>query len=251
MNLPGFELAVLHTVDHNFLISTDPYEQKVCNLILTFAIIYNDFKNINWAYCYLPEGKPEESAEVSGYKGQYAAFKLHIFRLYISIMHELFNTIEKNKKILEHQLFKEIEQALPKDVKLQWESLKKFSIDNEFNDDNDIKKILARIRNNLTFHYWQNLEVYRDGYKSCFEANKSKPGRDAAYISPGTTLHLSRFFFADGAIEEAQNSIIGPVTEDIKKKFEKYSDGILFSLYYIVYRFIFVRKYTLKKLEAN
>ncbi len=226
--------------DPNAFIGGRKTSQEVCNFILTLALAYNDYKFYMMTFIMLMESKPEGEAQRSAVWGEYIGIKLHIIRLQIGFVHELFNLIEKNKKILEDDFFKETIRMINTRARESWTSLVDVALMKEQNN------LLARIRNKVTFHYDIN-ELFA-GYKLGFFKNGAS--QDAC-ISIGNTLQKSRFYFADVAIQGYLEKKLNLTVETFFSSFNNILGEINNALYDICIKFIQRRGFAWKQPQTE
>ena len=235
--LPGFDLAPLTAVDPKAFISGDEGEQKVCDFILSLALIYNDFKDIVWAMRYLHICKPKNPNEVTPYRGQYAAFDNHLTRLYCGLINELFELVKDGSQVLAHPLFSKTVNLLSKDAKQHWQALVQMSR-NEKPGDNTFKETFARVRNKITYH--SDIKEISSGYRHFFFDQNGNTKMDAL-MSRGNGLPSTRFYFADALVEGYLNKRIGGKRADFIKTLGELTDHMRTALNEIITKFINVR----------
>lgn len=246
VKLPGFDqLAPLATFDPEAFIDDDMQAQHVCNFVLSLALIYNDFKNLMWAFHYLSDGKPENPDKISAYGGQYAAFKNHLLRLHFSVINELFQLIEDNANILAHPTLVETIRLLPKAAKECWQALVEVSTKKDTKN-KFIKDIFHRVRNKITYH--SDVKEIAAGYRSFFYGSDGHP-KMQAFISMGDGLSSTRFYFADAVVEGYLNLKIGTNKPELIKQSNKLFTDVNVALNLIVKKFITVRGFAWRKYE--
>lgn len=198
--LPGCEnLAALKHFDPRVFQFLGKNEQEVCNFILMLALIYNDFKDLSWAYVHMDKCKPPTTPQATPHIGQYAGMNLHLTKLFHSLLFEFTKLIKNSSDVLNHQLFAKILQQIHKENKKNWNRLVAFAKGEADKNDAELYEISLLIRNNLAFHYYQP-KFLSSGYNYFF-SKKDAPIRQSAFISYGTTLEATRFYFADAAVQ--------------------------------------------------
>lgn len=177
---------------------------------LTLAYIYNEFKGLTFFYINFLDAYQSPDKEISPHAGEYNGISLQNTRLIISSIYEFIIFLEKNKNILETYEFKLILKKCKPNTKIIWSDFLT-TIDKKAIKQNSLVKILRRIRNNLTFHYYDSGDNLRNGYIKHFYESKKNPTNEFAYYSLTGRMRDSRFYFADAAIEKLQAQI----TKDI------------------------------------
>jgi len=245
--LPGYEnLAKLQYFTPKVFISDNKEEQEVCNFILMLALIYNDFKDLLWAYFYMEKCKPPTISQPTSYIGQYGGINLHLTKLFHSLIFEFSKLIQENCVVFSHPLFIKTIQQIQKENKNNWNRLVSFAKGEEINkNDKELYKISCLIRNNIGFHYYQPKFLY-SGYIHFF-SKKDNPTNQNAFISNGVSLESSRFYFADAAVQGCFERIISK--EDAKMlslTFKDIGEKIGKTLHNIIISFIQLRLIELK-----
>lgn len=226
-------LESLQTFDPLAFEGDDQVPQRLCNLVLALALIYNDCKNTTYAALLLKDCKPEGKPKLNALWGTWAGTDWHLFRLMISAVHELFILIQEHQDVLSHEfLLKVVRQLHPRSRK-SWESLTAAASGATPKD--DFGHMLLRIRNQMVFHY-DPKGIYL-GFKRQFLA----PTRiqDRAFISRGLSMGASRFYFADAAVEGYFREIVGKSeVGELSMKIREVVDSLNFALLGLVDRFI-------------
>ena len=192
-----FELETLESFDPKAFEGNADIPQDICNFILTLALVFNDLKDFLYANYYIQKLKPECELKINRMSGHYTGIDGHLKRNIIGYIHELMNLINDNEKVIEHPFFKSIISKLAIGEQEAWASL----VDSSFKKQNstDIGKYLLHIRNQVVFHY-EPKAIYK-GYKQFFTTgNTSNKGTERAFMSRGTNMAATRYYFADAAI---------------------------------------------------
>lgn len=205
--LPEFDLADVCEFDPNIFMSDNLEEQCINNFILTLAIIYNDFKNILWAYNNLDRAgcfkESDGKDKICGYNGQYAGFKTHIERLMYAMIRELHELIWKNRELLKTREFIFIESKLSKEAKKEWNTFIDFCINKKDNKRHAFCTLFERIRNNVTYHYCNadgDMKEIGKGYKHFFSYIKKGMPAYVSRTGRKGDMRYKRFYFADAAM---------------------------------------------------
>ena len=236
--LPGCEnLAPLKYFDPKAFQALDKDEQAVCNFILMLALIYNDFKDLSWAYVHMEKCKPPmiPLPTPTPYIGQYTGMNLHLTKLFHSLLFAFAELIKNNLDVLNHQLFAEILKQIHKDNKSNWNRLVSFSKGETDENDAELYEISRLIRHNLAFHYHQP-KFLSGGYNHFF-SKKDTPTNQNAFISYGASLEATRFYFADAAVQgcfeqnisKEKAGRLNPTLKDISGKINETLHNIITS----------------------
>jgi hypothetical protein len=207
--------------------------QKLCNLVLALALIYNDCKNTTYAAVLLKECKPAGNPEINPLWGTWAGTEWHLFRLMISAVHELFILIKDHQDVLNHEfLVKAVKQLNPASRK-SWESLTAAA--SGATPKGDFGRMLLQIRNHMVFHY--DPKAIFKGFKNHFLAPTRM--QDRAFISRGLSMGASRFYFADAAVEGYFREIVGKdELRQLSRKIHDIVDSLNFAILGLVGQFI-------------
>ena len=210
--------------------------QRLCNLVLALALIYNDCKNTIYAVHLLKQCKPTGGYELNAVWGTWSGTDWHLFRLMISAVHELFNLIQNHQDVLTHEFFIKVVKRLPPPSRKSWESLTAAASGATAKE--EFGHMLLRIRNQIVFHYDPK------GIFAGFKRELLSPTRlqDRAFISRGRSMDASRFYFADAAIQGYFREIVGTgEVGQLSAKILNIIDSLNFALLSLVDRFIQLR----------
>jgi hypothetical protein len=226
-------LESLQTFDPAAFAGDENVPQKLCNLVLALALIYNDCKNTTYAAVLLKECKPAGEPETNAVWGTWAGTEWHLFRLMISAVHELFILIQDHQDVLNHEYLVKVVKQLPPASRKSWESLTAAASGATPKD--DFGRRLLQIRNQTVFHY-DPKGIFR-GFKNHFLAPTRK--QDRAFISRGISMGASRFYFADAAVEGYFREIVGKdELRQLSTKIHDVVDSLNFALLGLVGQFI-------------
>lgn len=226
------KLSKLNSFDKTAFYPDKNVSSDVCGFVLTLSLVYTDVKNINMLFGCVIDSRPKGEPEIKKEWGEYNGLINFLNKLNISILHELFIFINENKAVLEEKFFKEVIKSIKKDEKQSWNLLVDTALDRGNSD--KFYKDLMLIRNKISFHY--DRKIILKGYEHMFSDMNFV---DRPYISRGTNMEQTRFYFADGAVE----SYIHSLTEfdDIEKLYNpirNYTQKLNTSIWYIVINFI-------------
>jgi hypothetical protein len=197
------KLAQLETFDPLAFQADETVSQDLCNFILALALIFNDCKNLIYAYLVTAELRPEGEFVRNRLWGTFSGVQFHVFRDIIGLLHELFNLIHKNEHLLQQPFFKSVIHQIDKPAKKAWDTVTVVALGNMPAD--ALGKSLLLVRNKISFHY--DGKAIFIGYKHHFL--KSKQLDERAFISRGNSMEESRFYFADAAAQGYLRSIEG------------------------------------------
>jgi len=226
-------LDPVQTFDPRAFEGDENVPQRLCNLMLALALIYNDCKNTTYAAHLLKDCKPKGKPELSSVWGTWAGIDWHLFRLMISAVHELFILIQNHEDVLNHDFLKRVAKQLHPTSRNSWESLTTAASGATPKD--DFGRTLLRIRNQIVFHYDPK------GIFAGFKRHFLIPTRlqDRAFVSRGLSMSASRFYFADAAVESYFREIVGKgEVSQLSTKVRDVVDSLNFALLGLVDRFI-------------
>jgi hypothetical protein len=196
------ELAQLETFDPIAFQADETVSQDLCNFILALALIFNDCKNLIYAYLVTAELLPEGKFVRNRLWGTFSGVQFHVFRDIIALLHELFNLIHKNEYLLQGPFFKSVIHQIDKPAKKAWNTVVSVALGDMPTD--ALGKTLLLVRNKISFHY--DGKAIFVGYKHHFL--KSNQLTERAFISRGNSMQESRFYFADAAAQGYLRSIV-------------------------------------------
>lgn len=188
-------LAPLQTFSQEAFVGDDNVPQDICNFVLALALIYNDCKDGIFSNLILAESKPSGKFKLSPPWGAYNGIKVHYLRLNIALIQELLNLIEENQRTIKYPFFKSVVQQLSNKDRASWNELVNAALQKRTS--NPLNKFLLMIRNKVSSHY-DPKELYK-GYRYHFF--RSGASSEPAFISRGTSMQRSRFYFADAAAD--------------------------------------------------
>jgi len=188
-------LAPLQTFSQEAFVGDDNVSQDICNFVLALALIYNDCKDGIFSNLILTESKPSGKFKLSPPWGAYNGIKTHYLRLCIALIQELLNLIADNQRTIKHPFFNSVVKQLSKQDRDSWDALANASLQKQTSS--PLNKFLLMIRNKVSSHY-DPKELYR-GYRYHFF--RSGASSESPFISRGTSMQSSRFYFADAAAD--------------------------------------------------
>jgi hypothetical protein len=236
-------LEPLQTFDPAAFEGDENVPQRLCNLVLALALIYNDCKNITYAALVLRDSKPPGKHELNPTWGTWSGTEWHLFRLMISAVHELLTLLQNHQDMLTHEFLIKVVKQLPSTSRRSWDSL--IVAASGATPKDDFGQMTLRIRNQMVFHYDPK------GIFAGFKRHLLIPTRlqDRAYISRGLSMEASRFYFADAAVEGYFREMVGLNDEvgQLSMKVRDVVDSLNFALLSLVDRFIQQRGFAYRK----
>ena len=237
------KLAPLESFDADLFNPCSKEERGLCNLIISFALIFNDLKDTSMALRFVKNYDSRVNPEISPEKGQQGGLFVHLLRIEAGIMKELMVLIENNTNVIESSEFIGLTKKLSLRARECWNAV--VSIALERTTTHPMGKFLLFVRNKVAFHY-DPKEIAR-GYKLAFIENDSDM---IPYVSRGNSMPESRFYFADCAVEKY---LLSGVDEEISRDFTtgraSLFDEVNIALYEIITKFVNHRKYAWRKVE--
>ena len=177
------ELAQLETFDPLAFQADEKVPQNLCNFILTLALIYNDCKNLIYAYMVTAQSRPEGRFVRNRLWGAFSGVQFHTFRTVIGLLHELFNLIRRNKSLLQQPFFKSVVRQIDPSARKAWGTVVAVALGNTPSD--TLGKSLLLVRNKMSFHYDGKAIFigYVEGVKSPFDSFDFLKGSRCAFDS--------------------------------------------------------------------
>lgn len=229
------KLAPLETFDPTAFVSSDAGEQSVCDFVLALAVIYNDLKDILWLSVLHQNNPPAIPRSYSKDWGQYEGLRMHVIRRLHAVLFETLYLIQQRRRDLKHPLFQSAIQTLHKMEKDAWRKLEEAAISEQSSDD-EFVEFLRRIRNKLSSHYSDARTIGAGYRKAFFDARGQKLME--AFISRGSSMRSSRFYFADAASYGVIEAAVQGKEAEYRRKIDEFTGRINRSLYHIVERFV-------------
>lgn len=235
------DLAPLDSFDPAAFVGDSDVPQELCNLVLTLALIYNDYKDISFAADCLQNDQPSPPQRENQGWGEWTGIYLHTVRLTVGLVHELLNLIADNPAAVANPFFISVLNRLDKRAREAWDTLADAALNSSAAG--ALGKALLLIRNKVAFHY-DPKEVYR-GYDTFFLKGGKTP-----YLSRGRNMRETRFYFADAAALGYLNSRVdGGDLSEFFKQTAPLLKSLNFALFEIVDRFIQRRGFAWRRVE--
>ena len=192
----------------NSIIPARLIEQKmgddVADFFLVWGLFYNDLKSLFSHYLRITEEEKKKNVEkISSDAGEYNGMRVQLVRLITATLYEFLEFLEKNKKILTMGEFQIIHRTLNRDLSSKWNTIVDIALRKQVKKITDFSKILELIRHNLAFHYSQSGKNLRKGFIEYFFIDPKHDANAKAYYSIGGTMHNTRFFYCDAAVERS------------------------------------------------
>ncbi len=239
------KILELYTFDPKAFCGDGTYSQEICDVVLCAALLYNDIKNtiviINLLHASRPTGEMSYTREW----GEYTGRDMHIFRHHVGILHELFQFMESNIETINTRLFQEIISQMSLKARDAWGSLVEASI--SIKPVGSFGNLLVRMRNQVSFHY-DSRQIGIGFRKHFFKKNKVS---EQAFVSKGISMEETRFYFADAAVQDYINLLLGNDNEAFQNEIKNFMNEISFSFYQLIDRFIIKRGFAYQIYRHN
>lgn len=231
----SYKLPNLSSFDPAVFVSSNKKEQKVCDFVLTLALLYNDFSDLLRVFDLHLNNPPPGKSHICSEWGHYNGLRLHILRSIYAHLRETLYLIRGRKEILSHPIFQETISAMSQSDKKCWMELVDAALNQNF-DSKDFNVFLEMIRSKMAFHY-VDIHPLMDGYKSHFIDKKGGRIQDA-FVSRGNVGQDRRFYFADAAIEGSLTNATKGKEALFRNKTNVYAENILRAIHSVVEKFI-------------
>jgi len=214
------KLFPFETFNSTAFIGDDNVPQKVCDLVLSLALAYNDFRAIIFARELIKEIDVNLQGPRTEQLGLRNGLENTIVRVQTGFIHELLNILDKNQETINDLAFQKILRQISKVGKQAWAALYDVATNKKSND--PLAKALLIIRHKVAFHY--DAEQLGRGYKAAF-FDTSRYGEPL--ISRGSALLETLFYFADAS---SQEYILSKAKFDQVSKFLRCGGELLHSI---------------------
>lgn len=227
------KLSPLESFDASAFIADDQLTQECCDFVLALALVFNDFRDLLLGDQLLLCEAPADQMTPTAALGAFGGAHLHFIRLLLGAIRELLYLVKNASSVRDGALFRTVSKKLSKATRKSWGKVVA-AAESSASTDTDIK-FLIMARNTVTYHY--EAKAIGRGYRRAFADGTVDP-----YISRGTNVASTRFYFADRAAQSyLEHAFDGQVPE---RYFLQNSDLLLdiaFSLNEIVTRLVAVR----------
>lgn len=197
--LPHFNLAKARAYDPQLLLKSASDEMG--SIFLAFASVLNDLKGVLWLDQVLLDSKPDEET-IDEVSGQWHGMHELVTKYILGIVHEFLVVLQKNKDLVLSDEMEGYVRMLPKAARKKWRTLVRIAHGERSRRDDELSKYLARVRHNLSFHYYDPKTLAR-GYIAHFSSDSDDPRYQKAFLSHGSTMASTRYYYADAAVESA------------------------------------------------
>ena len=185
-------LGSIHGFDSNALRAGDGVSQELCDLILAFALIFNDCRDI-LLWHEETQGEAPKAQALNRLSGEYGGTITHTFRLLAAVLHELGELVQKNSQVLNDPFFRDkVLPKLDKDARERWERLEALARGKKA--EKPLDDLLYYLRNKSVYHY--DAPDLRPAYDRKFPPGSSERA-EQPLVSVGNTVRGTRWYFAD------------------------------------------------------
>lgn len=202
----GFRIEEVKRLDPSRLfdkVGNDGVQQ----LVLALSVAFNDFKDVhiitNWLSRAGLVGVNSDALH-----GQWSGMMVHMAKQVFGIVHEVLKLLKEYELVLKDNQMTALVQRLPDKTRNDWQTLVSCALGSGEAANLELARRLDRVRNNLSFHYYQPKALML-GYRRRFFDDPPHRRTDHAVCSIGTSLEATRFHYADSAVEGGIFNIIG------------------------------------------
>ncbi len=236
-----YDLAKLESFSPEAFRGDDSVPQDLCNFILTLALVFNDLRDLIQLHNVVVSQKPQGDFKINRQWGAYNGVWLHSLRLWISLIHEVLNLVNKNSRVLKHPFFKSVLKQIPREARSQWSDIVQAAQGKQV--DTQLGRFALFIRNKISFHY-DPKEIF-NGYSHFFSSQNN--ASVAAFVSRGSSMSQTRYYFADAAVRGyLTKANTDHDVEDILTRMADLMDNLNYSLMIIIHHFIQKRGFSYK-----
>ena len=203
-NLPHFRLAKAKRIDPNLLLKSS--KDELGALFLALSTVLNDMKGMIWLDQLLIDNLPNKSDPIET-PGQWHGMQEQVTKYLLGIVHEFLVLLKKKRQLIESDDFESLVRRLPRQGRKKWRTLVRVALSKGSVQNDSFARSLARIRNNLSFHY-HDPQTLAKGYLAHFDNTTNDETQVHAFISHGRNMALSRYYYADAAVEKAIEFIL-------------------------------------------
>lgn len=219
----------LNSINPKFLVNEEGYDRSEY-FFIALAVVFNDLKGLILFDTLLREEyERSKKDEITSHAGNYGGVAIHIQKLIASTINEFFVFLKKNSDVFSMYEFREAYGRLSTSEKESWDALVA-GAHGRLLPVRDFLKSIVQIRSNIGFHFDHSGKILRSAYISRFFGKTNDASTQWAYYSIGDSIALTRFYFADAAMEEALHVAAG---KKLKEKstgdisLEKYNEQVL------------------------
>jgi hypothetical protein len=188
------KLVQLESFDSSAFVGNAEWPQEVCNLVLSLALVYNDFRDVILGHALLKEVEPDDTVNPSQELGLYNGLRNNLIRIQSGMVNELLVLIRDHRQQVSAPPFQRLVRQLSRDGRMAWKGV--VDVATARTSSNPLAKILVLVRNKVAFHY--SPEELANGYRSAFVTNRT---HGEPLLSRGRNLMSTRFYFADASVQ--------------------------------------------------
>jgi hypothetical protein len=218
MDKQEFEGEELKHIEPNRIVKEEA-DNELDNFFLVLAVIFNDLKGIVLFEKLVTDtyrNPPLE--EVSIHAGNYGGVFAQTYKILVANIQEFLRFLNEKENVISSSEFKSILGKTNKDIQARWKDIVDIAFD-KTPKNSEFSNYLAKIRNNVAFHYYQSDKNLKKAFCNIFNKKEKKGRNDLAYYTVGENMENTRFFYADAAVEEYLRSAISDAESfDIKYK---------------------------------
>jgi hypothetical protein len=226
-------LAPLRSFNSDVFRESEQAPQELCNLILAFAVVFNDCRDLALWSDDLLRARPEES-RFNRYQGEHGGQTFHVIRLACGTIHELGELIRKHGGVLNQSLFLGVLNRLPEREKGMWNAVRDLAFGKKSAKSAD--DLLEDLRNTTAFHY--DAPELAVAYDERFPKGSTDRGQQPL-LSLGSRVDTARFYFGDAAVTAlVSQQIERHEVSEFGKRFSEILKNVSVALALIVEGFI-------------
>jgi hypothetical protein len=216
----------LFNIDKSKLISKDQ-KDDFKSFFLILSLIYNDLKGIIFFQKTIEDNyrKPNIDEDTS-HAAEYSGIIVQTNRILITLIVEFISFIEENRNVITDPRFSLLMKRIDKETKRNWAYLINPEVEK-----NSIMSKMRIIRSNVSSHYDHSLKQLRTGYIKCFFGGDGLNTHNKAFYTFGNTMKLTRFCYADAAVQEYVNSLMGENIDSMRSFVEKLNHTLRIMIY--------------------
>lgn len=223
MEKQDFKDGELKHIEPSRLIKEDS-NNPLDNFFLVLAVIFNDLKGIVLFEKLVEDiyRKPE-AEELSAHAGEYGGIFVQAYKIYVGNIKEFLKFLEENEDILSTTEFKDLLSKTSKDTQNKWKDIMDIAF-NKTPQSSDFSNYLEKIRNNVSFHYYQSDKNLKKAFCNLFNKKEKNTKNNLAYYSIDESMESTRFFYADASVEEylrSGNTDVESFDMEYKEKLSK------------------------------
>lgn len=232
------KLQPLGTFDCRAFVGDTTEEQDCANFVLALALAFNDLKDVLLGESLLLAERPDDEITPTPNLGMFGGLHVHFMRVMFGVIRELLYVVRREKTVREGAFFRAIVESLPGNRRDVWTKVVAAS-EVATSADSDIR-FLVLARNKVGYHY--DSAAVGSGFRRAFVRNSETP-----YLSLGTSISTTRFYFADRAAQSYLEEAFGE--QQVENYFVREPRFVLdmaFALFAIVAGFLKARDHAIR-----